>query len=42
MQMPGGVTLNGRQIYDDAIQDRDRLEERMRLEQEMPPDFMVG
>ena len=42
MQMPGGVTLNGRQIYDDGVLDRDRLEERMRLEQEMPPDFMVG
>jgi len=42
MVMPGGVTLNGRQIYDDAVQDRDRLEERMRLEQEVPPDFMVG
>mgnify|MGYP001417436263 FL=1 len=42
MVLPGGATLNGRQIYDDALLERDRLEERMRLEQEMPPDFMVG
>jgi len=42
MQLPGGVTLNGRQIYDDAIGEIQRLEENMRLEQELPPDFFVG
>ena len=42
MQLPGGVTLNGRQIYDDATQDLERLMERIRLEQELPPDFFVG
>lgn len=42
MQLPGGVTLNGRQIYEDASTDIEKLEEQMRLEQELPPDFMVG
>ena len=42
MQLPGGVTLNGRQIYDDAVQEIDRLRESIRLEHEMPADFFVG
>ena len=42
MQLPGGVTLNGRQIFDDASNDIERLRERMKLEHEMPPDFFVG
>jgi hypothetical protein len=42
MQLPGGVTLNGRQIYDDAVQDIEKIEEQMQLTYEMPPDFFVG
>ena len=42
MQLPGGVTLNGRQIYDDATAEIERLKETMRLEYEFPPDFFVG
>jgi hypothetical protein len=42
MQLPGGVTLNGRQIYDDATGEIQKLEEDMRLEHELPPDFFVG
>ena len=42
MQLPGGVTLNGRQIYDDAQLDIDRLREAIRSEYEMPADFFVG
>lgn len=42
MVLPGGVTLNGRQIYDDATQDVEKLRERIRLEHEMPPDFFAG
>ena len=42
MQLPGGVTLNGRQLYDDALQEIDRLRERIRLEHELPPNFFVG
>ena len=42
MQMPGGVTLNGRQIYDDATNEIEKLRETIRMEHELPPDFYVG
>lgn len=42
MQLPGGVTLNGRQIYDDATQDIEKIEETMQLTYEKPTDFFVG
>lgn len=42
MQLPGGVTVNGRQMYEDALQEIERLEEKLRLEQELPVDFFVG
>lgn len=42
MQLPGGVTLNGRQIYDDATNEIERLREKIRLDFEMPADFFVG
>ena len=42
MQLPGGVTINGRQLYEDAIQDIERLKEELRLEHEFPADFFVG
>ena len=42
MQLPCGVTLNGRQIYDDATQDLERLREKLRLDHETPVDFFIG
>ena len=42
MQLPGGVILNGRQIYDDAIGEIDQLEEEMRQTHELPVNFYVG
>jgi len=42
MQLPGGVVLNGRQIYDDATAEIATLRENVRLEHEFPPDFFVG
>lgn len=42
MTLPGGVTLNGRQIYEDAQLDIDRLREAIRTEHEMPADFFMG
>lgn len=42
MQLPGGVTLNGRQIFDDAKEEIDKLEEEMQLRHEMPPHFIIG
>ena len=42
MQLPGGVTLNGRQIFDDASNEIEKLRETIRMEHELPPDFFVG
>ena len=42
MQMPGGVSFNGRQLYDDAITDIEKLEEEARLNWERPVDFYSG
>ena len=42
MQLPGGVSLNGRQIYDDATNEIVSLREKIRIEHELPPDFFVG
>ena len=42
MQLPGGVIINGRQLYDDAQGELDQLRERLRLEHELPVDMMVG
>jgi hypothetical protein len=42
MQLPGGVTLNGRQIFDDASNEIEKLRESIRMEHELPPDFFVG
>ena len=42
MLLPGGVTINGRQILEEAKGEITELRERMRLEQEEPPGFLVG
>ena len=42
LQLPGGVTLNGRQLYDDAVQELDKIEEEGQLKYQLPDDFMIG
>jgi len=42
MQLPGGVQLNGRQLFDDATLEMQRLEEKLRNTYELPVDFFVG
>lgn len=42
ISLPGGVTLNGQQIYDEAVEELRILRDRVRREFEFPPDFMVG
>jgi hypothetical protein len=42
MQLPGGVIINGRQLFDDAQAELQELQEKIRLEHEMPADFFVG
>ena len=40
--MPGGVQLNGRQLYDDAMIELEALIQELKTEYEMPPLDMIG
>ncbi len=42
VKLPGGIELNGRQIYDDGQKDLDILMEKMSSTYELPPLDMVG
>ena len=42
IQMPGGVTLNGKEIYDEAMAEIEYLENEAQSTYVEPPDFMVG
>lgn len=42
IQLPGGITMNGRQIYDDALAEIEKLETECQLKWSMPVDFFVG
>lgn len=42
IQLPGGMTFNGRQLFDDANQEIEKLELEIRDVWEAPPDFYVG
>tara|TARA_B100000287_G_scaffold417666_1_gene453685 strand:- start:403 stop:1248 length:846 start_codon:yes stop_codon:yes gene_type:complete len=42
VKLPGGVELNGRQIYDDAERDLDIIRERMSSTYELPPLDMIA
>ena len=42
VKLPGGVELNGRQIYDDAQKELDNIKEVMSNTYELPPLDMIG
>jgi hypothetical protein len=42
MQMPGGLTFNGQQIYDEATQERQQLESEMIFSYSLPVTDMIG
>jgi len=42
VKLPGGVELNGRQLYDDAQKEIDTLMEKMSSTYELPPLDMIG
>lgn len=42
IELPGGVKLNGWQIFDSAQTEIDKLEEEMQLRYTLPPQFIVG
>ena len=42
VKLPGGIELNGRQIYDDAEKEIDKIKEVMSNTYELPPFDMIG
>ena len=40
--MPGGLTFNGQQIYDEATQERAQLEQEMIYTYSLPVTDMIG
>ena len=42
MQLPGGVTLNGRALFDDATAEIQKIEEDFESRYQFPPDFYCG
>ena len=42
MTLPGGVTISGRQIYEDAQTDLERLMQKFREEEDVGPVFFIG
>jgi hypothetical protein len=42
MQLPGGIMLNGQQIYEEAVQEITEIEALIRDTYEEPPQFLIG
>jgi len=42
MQLPGGIQMNGQQIFNEAEEEISQIEEQMQSRYELPVDFMVG
>ena len=42
IQLPGGVVLNGQQVYDEAVDEIKQIENEMQLKSELPVDFYTG
>ena len=42
MPLPGGITINGQQVWDEAKEEIDKLEEEFSLNYELPANFIVG
>ena len=42
VKLPGGLELNGREIYDDGQRELDAILQKMQLEYELPPLDFIG
>jgi hypothetical protein len=42
VKLPGGIELNGRQLYEDAERELEDIKQRMTLEYELPPYDFIG
>lgn len=42
MQLPGGITMNGQQIFDEAVREITETEQEIQTVFQAPPQFLVG
>jgi hypothetical protein len=42
VKLPGGIELNGRELYEDAQRELDDIKQRMTMEYELPPYDFIG
>jgi len=42
VELPGGVTMNGQQIFDEAQEEIRQIEEEMQANYSYPIDFSIG
>ena len=42
VKLPGGIELNGREIYEDAERELDKIVQRMSMDHELPPYDFIG
>ena len=42
VKLPGGIELNGRQMYDDGQREVDEIRQRMTMDYELPPYDFIG
>jgi len=42
VKLPGGIELNGRELYEDAQRELDEIQKRMSMDYELPPYDFIG
>ena len=42
VKLPGGLELNGREIYEDGERELEAIKQKMQLEYELPPLDFIG
>jgi hypothetical protein len=42
VKLPGGIEMNGRELYDDAIREIEDIQQRMSMDYELPPYDFIG
>jgi len=42
VKLPGGLELNGREIYEDGERELESIKQKMQLEYELPPFDFIG
>jgi hypothetical protein len=42
VKLPGGIEMNGRELYEDAVREIDEIQQRMSMDYELPPYDFIG